>query len=188
MSSIRGRRGALPTVPGIALLAVLLCSVTVAGEIVSEYQLKAEFMERFTRFIEWPAGSPVNDEQTPFSICVAGDDPFGPHLRNLAASRKIKAKSVLIRQVTVDAQLEGCHMLFIGASEKPRLGALVKRAEQRTILTVGDTAGLGQAGVMINFYSADDKVRFEINPDAAAKSGLHISSKLLKLARVVGEE
>ena len=48
--------------------------------------------------------------------------------------------------------------------------------------------GIGEAGVMINFYRRDDKVRFEINARAAERNGLRISSKLLKLARVVGEE
>ncbi len=188
MNSARVWRGGFPVVTGIALLIALLAVPVAGDEIVPEYQLKAEFMERFTRFIEWPATSAVNDGQTPFAICVAGDDPFGPFLRNLAASRRIKSKPIAVRLVSASSSFEGCHMLFIAASERDHAADVIRRAANRPILTVGDAGGLGKTGVMINFYEAADKVRFEINPRSAEKSGLRISSKLLKVARVVGEE
>jgi hypothetical protein len=53
------------------------------------------------------------------------------------------------------------------------------------ILTIGDTEGFGEKGVMINFIIRDNKVRFEINPEAARRAGLTISSKLLSLATIV---
>jgi hypothetical protein len=39
---------------------------------------------------------------------------------------------------------------------------------------------------MINFTVAENKVQFEINVGAAERAGLKISSKVLKLARIVG--
>ena len=188
MSLDRGWRGGLTVVGGTALLIALLACPAMGEEVVPEYQLKAEFMERFTRFIEWPAASPVNDAQTPFAICVAGEDPFGPFLRNLAATRRIKSKSIAIRTVSTGGTFDGCHILFIPSSERAHAAEIVRRTSDRPILTVSDSNGLGEAGVMINFYEAADKVRFEINAHSAEKSGLRISSKLLKLARVVGEE
>jgi hypothetical protein len=167
-------------------LAVCLAASGVAEEVVPEYQLKAEFMERFTRFVDWPTGSPVNDGHTPFAICVVGDDPFGPYLRNLAATRKIKSKQVAVKAAPSD--LDGCHMLFIAGSHRAQLGDLMRRTADKPILTVADSPGFAEAGVMVNFYRADDKIRFEINPRAAEKRGLHVKSKLLMLARVVGGE
>ena len=41
------------------------------------------------------------------------------------------------------------------------------------------------AGVLINFYTTADTVRFEINEAAVEKSGLKVSSKLFKLAKVI---
>jgi hypothetical protein len=188
MSLDRGWRGGFTVVSGTALLIALLACPVMGEEVVPEYQLKAEFMERFTRFIEWPAASPVNDEKTPFAICVAGDDPFGPFLRNLAATRRIKTKTIAVRPVSTSASFDGCHILFIPAAERAHAADIVRRTSDRPILTVSESNGLGQAGVMINFFEAADKVRFEINPRSAEKSGLRISSKLLKLAKVVGEE
>lgn len=186
MSSDRDRRRRLQAVAGVALLIACISTAAIGEEVIPEYQLKAEFLERFTRFIEWPITSPVNDGQTSFTICVAGTDPFGPYLKNLAANRRIKAKPILVRQVSSD--FDSCHMLFIAAMDKANALDVVRKTSDRPIVTVADTPGLGEAGVMINFYRRDDKVRFEINALAAERSGLRISSKLLKLARVVGEE
>src|SRR5579862_1577988 len=43
-----------------------------------EYQVKAAFLLNFTKFIEWPASESA--PEAPFSICIMGDDPFGPAL------------------------------------------------------------------------------------------------------------
>jgi len=38
--------------------------------------------------------------------------------------------------------------------------------------------------VMVNFFSQDGKIRFEVNLEATRQGGLKISSKLLSLARI----
>jgi hypothetical protein len=51
-------------------------------------------------------------------------------------------------------------------------------------LTVGEAEGFAISGGVINFYTQNNKLRFEINPDAAERAGLRISSQLLRLSRV----
>jgi hypothetical protein len=41
---------------------------------------------------------------------------------------------------------------------------------------------------MTNSHMQDNKVKFEANPAAAGQAGLKLSSKLLKLARIVKTE
>jgi hypothetical protein len=50
---------------------------------------------------------------------------------------------------------------------------------------VADSNGFAAAGVLINFYTAGDTIHFEINEAAVEQSGLKVSSKLYKLARVI---
>ena len=69
------------------------------------------------------------------------------------------------------------HLLFIGASERDRLPVLLRQLEGRPVLTVGDATGYGGAGVVLNFYTSDSRIRFEANTTAAARSGLQISSR-----------
>jgi hypothetical protein len=54
-----------------------------------------------------------------------------------------------------------------------------------SVFTVADQEGFARAGGTANFFRADNRIRFEINPLAAKKAGLKISSRLLRLAKVV---
>jgi hypothetical protein len=168
------------------LLAVLLAvgapSRALASEL--EYQVKAEFMERFTRFIDWPEASfPAPD--APFVFCTVGEASFEGYLERLAAEHKVKGRPIVVRRISSSAQAEGCHLLFIAQSEQEHLKEILPQVAGKPILTVGDTSGFASAGVMINFYVERDFVRFEINMSAARKAGLKFSSKLLKLGRIV---
>ena len=158
----------------------LLLTLAAHGEQVPEYELKAEFLSRFATFIEWPQGS----EARAFTIGVVGHNPFNGYLEKIAA-RKIKNRPVAIRYIGDLAQLDGCDIVFICGSEKGRLGAILARTESRPILTVADSNGFAAAGVLINFYSTGDTIRFEINESAVDRSGLKVSSKLFKLAKVI---
>jgi hypothetical protein len=153
-----------------------------------EYEVKAEFIERFTRFIDWPAGA-FPDAKSPFVLCVTGKNPFGKYLDALIGGRQLKNRKVVMRSVVEPSGIDGCHLLFVTNSERNRLKAIVERASTRPILTVGDTDGFARAGVLVNFYLDNEtRIRFEVNADAMKLSGLKFSSKLLKLARIVAAD
>jgi len=163
----------------VLALVLSLGGSAARGEQVPEYELKAEFLSRFAAFIEWPQSNAPN-----FTIGVIGTSPFNGYLEKIAA-RRIKGRPVSIRYITEPAQVEGCDIVFIAGSEKPRLRTILSHTGSKPILTVGDTAGYAADGVLINFYNAGETVHFEINETAADHAGLKFSSKLLKLARVV---
>ncbi len=55
------------------------------------------------------------------------------------------------------------------------------------ILTVAESSNFCQSGGIVNFILVKNKVRFEINVDAAKRTGMKISSKLLKLSKIIKE-
>lgn len=179
------KRPALFLAVAVGLLA-FLPSIAISQNI--EYEVKAEFLERFTRFIEWPVDSSVSDLSVPFGVCVIGQSPFGSYLDEMAHEVRIKGKAVKIHGILDPNKLDECQILFISESEKDRLAAILTQTEKRPVLTVADTAGFAENGVLINFYKSGTYVRFEINPEAAQQSGLKFSSRLLKLARLVHKE
>jgi YfiR/HmsC-like len=151
-----------------------------------EYKVKAEFLERFTRFIDWPADDVLNNSDEPFCICVTGKDPFGGYLNEMASQVKIKGKPVEIHEINqLVTELPKCQILFIARSEKDHLGDILKLTQDKAILTVGDTTGFAEDGVLVNFYNSGNYIRFEVNIDRAEKSKLKFSSRLLKLARLI---
>jgi hypothetical protein len=92
---------------------------------------------------------------------------------------------VALKQITDIKDLDQCQIVFINSSEKARLPELLEKLKASRALTVSEIDGFAQEGGIINFVSEHNKVRFEINPDAARRLGLNISSELLKLAKVV---
>jgi hypothetical protein len=166
-----------------AVLAGVIAPAEVLAQ-PSEYAIKAEFIERFTRFIDWPDEAFAGPD-SPFVLCVIGDNPFGEFLDRLARDRKIKGRKVRLALPAKLSELDACHLLFIAASESDRVAAILARMQGKPILTVGDTPGFAQAGVVVNFFLEEDLVHFEINLDEARRTGLTFSTKLLKLARVV---
>jgi hypothetical protein len=151
---------------------------------MKEYELKAEFLERFTRFIDWPEGA-FAGRDVPFVLCLVGENPFGDALVRLASAHTIKERKIALRPVDKPAALDGCHLVFIARGEKRRLAELLAWTNGKPVLTIGDDAGFAKAGVLIGLYLENDHVRFEINTDAVKRSGLKFSSRLLKLGRPV---
>lgn len=169
-----------------SLLFLLLLFTAASGSAQDrEYQIKAEFLERFTRFIEWPADSPVSDPSSPFTICVIGENPYGTYLQDLADVERIHKKQIEVREISSVAEISSCNLLFISKSAKAALTSILNFTGEKPILTVSDTPGFAGRGVLINFYEDLGYVRFEINPGAAQRSGLRFSSRLLKLGRLI---
>jgi hypothetical protein len=171
---------------GLVLLAGMTAGASTRADEL-EQAVKAEFIERFTRFIDWPMQSLHNPEGS-FVLCVVGETPMEPHLARLAHERRIKDRPVELRHLKAGADVNGCHVLFIAPSERARLKQILAHSAGRPVLTVGDAEGFAQQGVLINLVVDDDgKVRFEICSTQLRKSGLNISAQLLRLARLVEE-
>ena len=82
-------------------------------------------------------------------------------------------------------EVKKCQILFINISNKEQLDQVFKSLEGRSILTVGDSRNFIRQGGMVRFFTENDKIKFQINAEAAKAAGLTISSKLLRLAEIV---
>ena len=148
-----------------------------------EYEIKAAYLYNFINYIDWPADTLPPAGGT-ITIGIVGENPFGPALDPLKG-KQIKGRTLAVKQVAAAKDLEQCQIVFICASEKSRLSELLGQLKNSRILTVSEMDGFAGQGGIINFISERNKVRFEINPEAARRTGLTISSELLKLAKLV---
>ena len=149
----------------------------------TEYEVKAAYIYNFAKFIEWPAT--FRDRLDVIHVCVIGDDPFGSSLATIEG-KPVGKRRIGIRNLPSLQNTGGCEILFIANSEEGDLDRIVEAVNGSPVLTIGDTKGFTRQGVMINFYMENNKVLFEINPKAAMRAGLKISSTLLRIARIVG--
>jgi hypothetical protein len=168
----------------LGLLAMLGCLAGGTPEEIDEYKLKAAFIFNFVKFVQWPAGSFQNVKQ-PTEICVLGQDPFEGSLASTLAGRAIEGRPLVVRHIATAKQVFGCHVLFIGSGEDPRIPSVIAEIRRPGTLTIGESDVAGDVGVVIDFRLESGKVRFDINLDAAERADLKISSRLLSLARSV---
>jgi hypothetical protein len=184
------RRGVQPVLARYALtLATVLAPATApshaagVGDTVDYDTLKAVYLERFARFVEWPAHAAIGDSAKPFVIAVLGQDGFARQLERIYRQQTILGKPVEVLALQDGQAIPTCHLLFIGTNQREGLLELLARLKRRPVLTVSDSPGFGAAGVHFNLYSADNKLRFEINEPAAKAAGLQIGYQLLSYAR-----
>jgi hypothetical protein len=153
----------------------------------SEYQLKAAFLFNFAKFIDWPATSPASP-QSPFLICVLGQDPFGSVLDDTLKGKVIGARPLVLHRLRDKAEAGLCQIVFVSSSESAHLAEILGSLQRANVLLVGDTNGFAALGGTIEFTLDNNQVRFTINTDASARSGLKFSSKLLALAKIVHDQ
>jgi len=171
----------------IRIIYVLICIIGngIIHAQTDEYLLKAGFLERFTRFIEWPGEKNIADNTKPFVISVIGKNPFDEKLNHFFETTKIKNRKVEIRYISELEEIQDSHILFIAKSKQKQLSRILFLTQDKPVLTLSDTDGFGKKGVRINLYNEQNKIRFEINKEAIQKSGLQISYLLLNAAKII---
>jgi hypothetical protein len=169
------------------MVALTLLEVTPAEAQVSrEYDIKAVFLYNLASFVEWPESAFAGPD-APFVIGVIGDDPFDGVLDAVVAGEYVGTHAFAIRRYRRPSEIDDCHVLFISASESRRLGSILARVRGRPVLTVGDIPGFAEAGGMIGFTTEHEQLQLHVNPGAVQAAALNVSSKLLEVARVVGD-
>lgn len=153
----------------------------------SEYLIKAGFIYNFAKLVEWPATAFAQPD-SPIVIGILGNDPFGATLDRIVADKKIDGRGFAVKRVKWSKdlrELKDCNILFVSSSEKEHVDSVVDGMKGLPILTIGDAPGFAKRGGIINFTLEDNKVRFEVNVEAAKHADLSISSRLLTLAKIV---
>jgi hypothetical protein len=178
--------------PVVLVAFVLACllglvfpaSATAQNQAPNEYQVKAAYLAGFTKFVVWPEDPPSTGDPD-FTVGVVGEDPFGSALNEAFAGATMDGRKIAIQHFRWDQDVRRCQMIFIPQSEKKHLKTILANVKDAGILTVSDITNFSSAGGMIGLVFDVDRIRFEINLDAASESHLKISSKLLNLARTV---
>ncbi len=150
-----------------------------------EYRIKAAFLYNVAKFTVWPAAA-FADAKAPLRLCVLGEDPFHGALAALEG-RTVKNRAIVASRLASTDSPEKCHLLFVSASEGKRVGTILESLRGMPVLAVGDTPRFARSGGIIRLETVENRVRFEINVEAAHHAKLKLDSRLLRLGRIVGK-
>ncbi len=153
-----------------------------------ECQLKYAYLYSFSLLMNWP-DTAFESPSAPFVIGVYGHKDFGELLDRLARSKQVRGRRIEILRMKKPEDYRSCHILYITESTSAAdRDALLKRTRHKPVLIAGETSRFHQAGAVVNFYLADESVRFYLNLDEADRRQLSASARLSKVATVVRDD
>jgi hypothetical protein len=165
----------------LILLAIILpCHLKAQ---VEENKLKAAIIEKMIAYIKWPSGRQPQPGGITFGF--VGPSPIIKYIKQRASLFLVDKRPIVVKRISERAQISKCTILFISNSAAGDLEDILKITAHQPILTLGDSRGFAQRGVLINLFKVRGRVKFEINRDAVRKTGLKFSSNLYKLAKIV---
>jgi hypothetical protein len=165
------------------LAAVVLASLPALAD-HKEYAVKAAFLVNFARLVEWPRGA-FDGPGAPVDLAVLANDHVYEGFKQIIDGKRAGSRKIRVRRIAGAGEATGSHVVFVGASVGTEVGDLLRSAGDGAVLFVGEREDFARDGGTINFYIEDDKIRFEINPGTASRSGIKFSSKLMGLAKIV---
>jgi hypothetical protein len=148
-----------------------------------EYEYKAAYLYHFAGLCEWPDG-----ETGPIVVGVLGPNRFGRQLQRIEKQSENLPRPIDTQVFGDIGQYKSCQILFIAGSKwdaqaEQRMQQILKKTKDQAtlIFTEVDDPEFIRAGVSVNFYIDDNRLRLLINRKAAKEAGVVIPDRLLKL-------
>ncbi|WP_245335327.1 YfiR family protein [Shewanella sp. WXL01] len=161
----------------------LMCGAAIPSVQASdkEYAIKAGFLYNFALYGRWSSSFTERDN---FVIC-SQDHNFIAIANRVLGDRNVKHKPITTQTISQSsASIQQCDMFFVSANTQENWPTINHQQHQNTMF-IGETEHFIKQGGHIRFFLASGKIRFEISPKHLKQSGLSMSSKVLRLGRVV---
>lgn len=165
-----------------ALLLLLLASMQTRAQVGRDSLLKAVYLVKLCHFVEWPPTA-FSGSNAPLVISILGYDPFGASLDQCVQGETIDGRKIVVQRYQDAAEVKPSQILFINEKESDHTD-LLKSVSGHGTLTVSSDRNFIRQGGMIRFQIDNNRIKLEINDEAARQENILISSKLLRIASV----
>jgi hypothetical protein len=166
---------------GLVLAICGVSATSAAPEVVErrEAQFKAAYLFNFVKFVDWPSNA-----SDVITVCFVGGDGVFDALSEGIEAKRIGNRQLAVRRLEATASPDDCNAIYLDESTGAEISTVIA-AKEAPILTISDAKAFTAKGGMIELFTDSNRLRFNINVDAAQKAGLRISSSLLQLAATV---
>lgn len=152
------------------------------AQAVSEPAVKAAYVYKFAGYIEWPAAAAT---EAPFVIAVLGAEEVAVELDRLVPGRTVNGRRMVVRRVRDIDSARGAQILFMGRGEGSGAREAMRALQKQGTVVITDLDRGLETGSVVNLVTLEDRVGFEVSLDAAERTGVVISSRMLGVARRV---
>lgn len=155
-----------------------------------EKEVKSYIIIRMIELAEWPENSSAFTPGTPFKIGIVGDEDILPYLKEA-----IKKKNTTINNKPLDVikisglpEVTQCQVIFFTSNPDEQFNEVLKLIEALPILTISDSLNEEREKIMIHLFiktSDPENVRFSVTRSIVKKSGISLTSKILRYAEEI---
>lgn len=171
----------------LILLPLLLCTAVQQQrdpEKDTRAILQANYLYNIAKLVEWKDTSMRSGN---FVIGVLGNVNLYQELIKQYSTRSIGSQSIEVRKLPRSAQVERCHILFVGRTELALLPDIYKNMKTQPTMVVTEYSGALDDGAVVNFVEVDNLLKYELNMANARGHGLVVGATLKNLAHRVEE-
>jgi hypothetical protein len=163
----------------LGAIALAVLSISFPAD-ASTHAVRATTIARMLRFVEWTAAASPGGGLT---VAVVDNTTLGAALRRAFLLLQPGGRVVTVLDVTSAQALHGRQpsVVVLGADS----AMLAAPLSERGVLTVGDNDCPHADALMLKLVADGDRYRFSANPVVAARAGVNLSSRLLRLAEIV---
>lgn len=188
---------------GALALLVLCIEPAWAVQDSKELQIRAAFLLNFVRFTKWPEKA-LSENDDKFVVAVLGIDPFGKVLEQTFRQQNVQERSIKLKRFQMPERRDydsvakyenalneiledaaASQVIYMNLPNPDQAKSILHGLDQSQALIVGHSKAYAEQGAHLALDRADENIVFYANVDAIKESEFDVSSKLLKLARVI---
>jgi len=154
-------------------------------------RVKAAFILNIARFVTWPP-EVFADQPGRLSLCLYRGNPLAPAIETLHG-KKVGGRRLEITHIMRLAEADACQILLLAPYQLDEFAAAehARPGPPPPLLTIADVSAnhdpqTRHHHILVSLIRSGTHIGFEINLAKARQAGLRLSSRLLKLARIVG--
>ncbi|MGR9114211.1 MAG: YfiR family protein [Gammaproteobacteria bacterium] len=173
-------------------LRLILCLLSLAGMLLpvsarslEEHSVLAALTLNIVRLTSWPEvdKDQMNDV---INLCLVGDNSVRQSFLSID-QKNVGNKKLRLVNLSRLINLEQCQVLFVSELKQNLLLQVFIELKNKPILTIGDSHEFAELGGMVGLENVKGKINLLVNLAVVRQSGMTISARLLKLARITDD-
>ena len=176
----------------IPWVSILVVTASAAAPLTEREQneVRAAFVFNLARFVNWPQASVSGNKA--FNLCIYRNNYLGEAI-DILTGKEIHGLPLIYHVISERNSAAKCQVLLIPPDDLADYQRESPATANPTLLTITDLSTTSHehadhAGVMVTLVRKKTTLGFEIDLEIVEKSPLKISSELLKLALIVGDD
>lgn len=164
------------------LIVLTILRATPAPEFEPVDELKAAIVLNFLRFAEWPRSESTNS----ITVGVYGRSSFAQVLRRTLEGKAVNNRALHVVELKYPTELQSCDAIYFATTKETDVRQILNSPQGANALSIGESKDFLQLGGAVNLLVIDGRMSFEVDLAALDRTGVAISSKLLRFGQIHG--